>query len=282
MREKLKIFIIGHKEFSIPKSDVLTPVQAGAAINKSIIGFLQDNKGEHISDKNTYYCELTAQYYAVKNEDADYYGFFHYRRYLNFSNKTSNKPYVYYPGAVADLGDFINLGSAQSVVSEYDLLLPRPENVYKTPYEHYVESPQHKEKKALENVLEIVREFYPQMGEDIEDYVFKNTEQVFGNIYIMKKDLAHDYLDFLVKVFTEFDKRYKDVQPRTQGFLAERLFGVYFYHKRRCAKIKYKHLQRVDVLCYFDKKVIRRIVYKLFPPSSKLRKVAKSLLKTSI
>ena len=43
-----------------------------------------DDEGDNISQKNKTYCELTAQYWAWKNEDADYYGFFHYRRYLAF------------------------------------------------------------------------------------------------------------------------------------------------------------------------------------------------------
>ena len=40
--------------------------------------------GENIYPKNPDYCELTAQYWAWKNIDCDYYGFFHYRRYLTF------------------------------------------------------------------------------------------------------------------------------------------------------------------------------------------------------
>ena len=47
---------------------------------------LHDDEGENISDKNPMYCELTAQYWAWKNLDADYYGFCHYRRYFNFSD----------------------------------------------------------------------------------------------------------------------------------------------------------------------------------------------------
>ena len=43
-----------------------------------------DNNGDNISAKNSQYCELTAQYWAWKNIDCDYYGFFHYRRYLTF------------------------------------------------------------------------------------------------------------------------------------------------------------------------------------------------------
>ncbi len=66
----------------------MLPIEVGADLRKKHIEeILQDNQGENISSKNKMYCELTAQYWAWKNLDADYYGFFHYRRYLNFSDK---------------------------------------------------------------------------------------------------------------------------------------------------------------------------------------------------
>lgn len=49
---------------------------------------LHDDEGDNISERNKTYCELTAQYWAWKNEEADYYGFFHYRRYLAFDRRS--------------------------------------------------------------------------------------------------------------------------------------------------------------------------------------------------
>ena len=46
-----------------------------------------DDTGDNISDLAKYFSELSVQYWAWKNVDADYYGLCHYRRYLSFSDK---------------------------------------------------------------------------------------------------------------------------------------------------------------------------------------------------
>ena len=86
--KNIKILISCHKQSMVPDSKIMLPIEVGADLRKKHIEeILQDNQGENISSKNKMYCELTAQYWAWKNLDADYYGFFHYRRYLNFSDK---------------------------------------------------------------------------------------------------------------------------------------------------------------------------------------------------
>ena len=89
MTENIKIFISCHKKCYIPKHDLLVPIQVGSALsNKRFANMLHDDEGENISEKNKSYCELTAQYWAWKNAEADYYGFFHYRRYMSFADET--------------------------------------------------------------------------------------------------------------------------------------------------------------------------------------------------
>ena len=48
---------------------------------------IPDNTGDNISERNFTFCELTAQYWAWKNLEADYYGLCHYRRYFYFEDK---------------------------------------------------------------------------------------------------------------------------------------------------------------------------------------------------
>lgn len=81
----IKIYVVCHKPSYVPPNPYLYPIQVGTALAKEALeGMLHDNEGDNISKKNKSYCELTAQYWAWKNEEADYYGFFHYRRYFSF------------------------------------------------------------------------------------------------------------------------------------------------------------------------------------------------------
>ncbi len=78
----IRLYIACHKEAALPSMPFFYPVQAGAALaTQQFENMLQDDTGNHISEKNKSYCELTVQYWAWKNQRADYYGFFHYRRF---------------------------------------------------------------------------------------------------------------------------------------------------------------------------------------------------------
>ena len=94
--DKINILISCHKPSKTMNNKYVKPIQVGTELAKNKIeGCLYDNEGENISQKNKRYCELTAQYWAWKNIDSEYYGFFHYRRYLSFANKKFFKmPFV--------------------------------------------------------------------------------------------------------------------------------------------------------------------------------------------
>ena len=98
MQPNIKIFVSTHRpDVYFPDNKYLNPIQVGTTEDKCFDNILHDNEGDNIADKNSSYCELTAQYYAYKNIDADYYGFFHYRRYLNFSERLypeTIKPFI--------------------------------------------------------------------------------------------------------------------------------------------------------------------------------------------
>lgn len=77
----IKILVAAHKKYWMPDDSVYLPIQVGAALH-SALGYVPDNTGYNISDKNPNYCELTALYWAWKNLECEYIGLCHYRRYF--------------------------------------------------------------------------------------------------------------------------------------------------------------------------------------------------------
>ena len=81
-KDKIKIYIMAHKKFAPPEEKGNIPLQVGAALHEDL-GYLRDDVGENISDRNQNYSELTGLYWIWKNEkEADITGLVHYRRYF--------------------------------------------------------------------------------------------------------------------------------------------------------------------------------------------------------
>lgn len=88
--KRIRIFTAAHTPATFPDCASIMPIQVGAELAECqgrplFEETLHDNDGEHISELNPMYSELTAMYWAWKNADADYYGFCQYRRYLDFA-----------------------------------------------------------------------------------------------------------------------------------------------------------------------------------------------------
>jgi hypothetical protein len=83
---KISIYIAYHKESHLVETDVYTPIHVGRALSDKILpGMIGDDTGNNISHLNPIYCELTAAYWAWKNDiDSDFIGLCHYRRFFSF------------------------------------------------------------------------------------------------------------------------------------------------------------------------------------------------------
>ena len=81
----IKILVAAHKKYWMPEDACYLPLQVGRA-GKPDIGFVGDDTGDSISQKNGNYCELTGVYWAWKNLPADVIGLVHYRRYMGKKN----------------------------------------------------------------------------------------------------------------------------------------------------------------------------------------------------
>ncbi|MCR4637557.1 MAG: DUF4422 domain-containing protein [Butyrivibrio sp.] len=260
MTDNIKIYIAYHKKSKVINGDYLYPIQVGAAnSHESLDGMLRDDVGDNISKKNRSYGEMTAQYWAWKNDDADYYGFFHYRRFMSFS-KDKFPTNIFEDVEMEYLSDKniskleINKETMRDVINKYDLIATCPVYLRKlyssfsNNYKQYA-APNYQYKEDLDEVLEIIKEKSPKLYQAAKDYLFKLPYGYFCNMFIMKKDLFFEYCEWCFDVLEEFEKRrdysnYSIDGERLCGYLGERLFGIFYEYKKKSGKYKTCELQR--------------------------------------
>ncbi|MEE1227990.1 MAG: DUF705 domain-containing protein [Lachnospiraceae bacterium] len=263
MNKKVQILISCHKPSDVVKTDVFQPVQVGAALrDKKLSDMVYDDDGENISKLNPMYCELTAQYWAWKNLDLDYYGFCHYRRYFSFADKNFKEdPY----GNVIE--QYIDKQTIQKhqmtdeavekMVEDYDIIITERKDLksmperYKSSIEQYKKAPK-LHIRDYKTMLDIIDEKYPEYSEAAHSFA-KGSVSCFCNMYILRKDLFFDYCEWMFDILDEFCKRtnmrhYSTEALRTPGHLSERLFNIYLkYLEQTRPELRVKELQCVWV-----------------------------------
>lgn len=311
MESKIKIFVVCHKPTYVLDNPLLIPVQVGAAqAIQRLPGMRYDDEGDNISIKNPIYCELTAQYWAWKQMDCDYYGFFHYRRYMSFDQIyplysdgrfTGRKPRrLYYE--LDDIHDDLKKYQLDAEwmehqIRQYDILTILRENINTTVYRQYC---QYHPSEDLDQIVKILKEKFPEYAAAADEYL--NSKQVYYmNMFIMKKEYFHRYMYWLFSILDEFEKAMQEdgneLRPRMAGYLAERLFGVFYTYQRqngaKCAEMPYLKFYNtalspgtdvVDCIRTFPLKPTKikiridiRKLNRLFPAGSKRRILLRSI-----
>lgn len=272
---KIELFVCCHQPVPVPEHPLLRPIQVGAALaERRFPGFLYDDTGDNISAKNRSYCELTAQYWAWKNAEADYYGFFHYRRYL-YPAPGAKRPYRIEREPTPALLDKLGYGGFSKLIGQYDLIVPKGEDMHLPVREHYANAPFH-HGRDLSLAERIVNEQHPEMAQAAAEYL-SDTVCYFGNIYIMRRQVFQDYCAWLFPVLEEFDRRadvsgYSPQERRVNGYLAERLLGVYVTFQRE--RLNVLELPRVHFHSG-PEHVRRRLLNAVLPPGSRRRNLVK-------
>lgn len=250
---KIEVFTVCHKPAFIPDNSLLKPIQVGVSLSGNKLEGMAyyDNEGENISDRNKSYCEMTAVYWAWKNVEADYYGLFHYRRYLSFAPDTSDNPYAgkafsTIPSALDELQ--LDEEYMRKTIEQYDLIVPRKDNTKATTgeaslydqykNEHYI--------KDLDYCLDYARSHYDKIAPYVD--VTHQSEAYYCNMFIMKKELFDEYCTFMFDVLESFEKHndisgYNMQQYRVTGFIAERLTNIFIHYVIGTGKYKVKELQ---------------------------------------
>lgn len=257
----IQIYSCHHKPYKHLKSNIITPIHVGKSLSNQDLGFQGDNSSDNISEKNPYFCELTATYWIWKNATANIVGLFHYRRFLNFTN-TDTKIHTINDGTASKYK--ITEDVIENILKEYDLIVPYKNKPNKlSVYDYYCQAHIGSDMDLL---LEIIKQKYPK-DYDTAIHELKNNSQMFvGNMLIAHKKVFDMYAKWLFSILFEVEKKIQpDVlsrdtyQQRVYGFLAERLTGV-FIATHPNLKVKQVPMLFVEE----NKKKYRNYVFKKF------------------
>lgn len=248
---------------------IYVPVLCGAIYNNGDLREIErDDIGDNISSKRNSYCEFTVQYWAWKNEVADYYGLCHYRRYLTFSdkrfptnllnviaesflNKKSIKKY-----------DLLNEIKMKKIIKSYDAVvneaadvrfIPTPQGIKQTVFEHWAaHDGVFLDKRVLLILLEKIKELFPEYYESARSYLSGNMHRGY-NCYVMKRVLFFQMCEFQFGILFALEKElerntYINKLERTLGYLGEIMYGIFIYHLQHTKRYKIKEVQ----LVYFE------------------------------
>ncbi len=215
MNDKLAIIVAAHKPYWMPTDDAYVPVWVNAARNGENVpaGWARDDAGEHISQKNASFCELTALYWAWKNLGADWLGLAHYRRHFATSVSRDARKRV---ATGADL---------RKTLAQTPIILPKRRHYYvETNYSQYVHA-HHAE--DLAQTRAILAASYPEYLPAYDASMRRKSGHRF-NMFVMRRDYADEYCAWLFDVLFELESRldtstYNDYDQRVFGFVGERL-----------------------------------------------------------
>lgn len=235
---KVSIYSAYHKLSPRVSSKSIKPIHVGAALAKaSLAGMLSDNTGDNISDKNGSFCELTALYWAWKNDrDSDFIGLMHYRRLLDVAGEIDSGPAEAYVGAV-DIDSWTARAEAwmEAELDNWDIVLPRLHEMGVSVENNYLAG-HHKE--DFDKMRKVIAADHPAYL-DAFNTAAKSTDMRLGNIALMRREVFVRYCAWLFDILLKVDaadidrSNYSPYQSRYIGFLAERLMTAFILHEQQ-------------------------------------------------
>lgn len=252
--ENVKILVGYHFPAKILHDSILTPINAGRALIKDShtdtakwlsANTIGDDTGDNISLKNRTYNEMTAIYWAWKNQDKLGYpeaiGYQHYRRHLIFDGPILSPRKYPYPAMFPKYGSDGTGGYLKKVgyseatvrrmVAEYPCIVSYGYNRRKTIYEQYEHNYMCSGQyiQDLDFIAEYIKTKHPEYSDATDRYIHGH-DQFFGNIFILHKVLFDRYCAFMFDVLEAFECR---IDPEVRSFsenrfyVSERITGIF-------------------------------------------------------
>lgn len=204
--------------------DWVHTIWVGAALGGECRAEERDDNGEHISEKNRNYCELTALYWMWKNkvkpgsqEDGRsvYYGLFHYRRMLDIND--------------TDIQRLIE--------NNIDVVLPFPTIHEPDIYEHHTRYVREADWDAMRQALKELQPEYAKVFPSIlsQPYFYNY------NMLVAKASVLDQYCEWLFPILERTEDlttpKGNERSDRYIGYLGENLLTLYFMYHRNDLRI---------------------------------------------
>lgn len=240
-RKKNNVFVITHKVQDVFQGEGYTPLFVGAYDKITPHGFLRDDVGNNISQKNKSYCELTGLYWIWKNVQAEHIGLVHYRRFFGRRLKGLKIRNHYLVCLKKRSFNIFTIEELEKMLDKNDLLV-KEKTTKNTTFE---EVSKMIGKEICQDVKKTIIEIYPEYKETFEREIKTHTH--FNcNMFYGKKDVVDQYCEWLFSVLENvekcyFEREHKVLCNREIGYIGEMLFKVWIVHNN----IHYKPTETV-------------------------------------
>lgn len=255
------IYIVSHKNVALPKRIGYQPIQVGFD-RADFPGYIRDNTGDNISDKNASYCELTALYWIWKNAEAPFKGLVHYRRFFGRRMLSSNPRHI------------LGYDALCRMLERGDVVVARPALYHVSAREQLVTECCAPER--FERMRDAVRALSSDYLGDFDAFFAGNRVSQY-NMMFCRGPLLDDYCAWLFAILFEMEKDVdlsgeSDYRRRLYGFLSERLMNVWIRHNHLrpvCAPVVSTEYTAMDHMTYFRRDVTNDIRFRLKHRSNK-------------
>lgn len=238
------IYVITHKKTVIPEINGYKPLLVGADKNDNFMNdYLKDNTGEHISEKNNSYCELTGLYWIWRNTNDAYSGLVHYRRYFAFVRKKFIYRGRFIVKSTENAYKILDKNDISKLLNGYDMLVKQKD--WRLRNNRYIFTIV-LGKECINWIEQTIFRNYADYYDLLKKIEKKHTH-LNCNMFIGKKEIVDKYCEWLFSVLEDIDqlhiKKYGERYcNREMGYIGELLFEVWL--KRN--NIKYRIVSVVN------------------------------------
>ncbi|KKW88833.1 DUF4422 domain-containing protein [Lacticaseibacillus rhamnosus] len=212
----IKILVATHKDVALPSGGIYSPVFVGSSLHSEILNkFQPDNEGENISNLNPRFNELTAVYWAWKNDSSEIVGLTHYRRLFRSPGIFNRQ--------------LLDGKQVTKALEKTDVILPKKRHYYiETIESHYYHSHSPQGLDILKDVIGL----QPAKYRESLNQVLKARSAHMFNMFVMPRELFEQYCQWVFPILFEVDHRidYSTLsgnETRAVGFVSEILMDVW-------------------------------------------------------